>query len=249
MKYVGIRAYTETVNKAFPGVDIAGGSIMKHTRRACNLHGIKQKSKGVAIQFYKLTDEQFAELNDPMNDVICKLKDQAVFVPLLSFDSEAYSNAIESVNSKYGGRMDRSTYNRYEAEMVKAIGSIMTKANDEATAKTKFITISNKYKVHDLVGYGDIADGIITKVTGKTLEIANIGVDGHPLAKCFNWTDKQGLFDNHMFYDFNVAYESNRHLLSSNSRRKHRYTSVDHLPTVIADSVARVAFYYDAFRD
>jgi len=264
-KIVAIRADWDEVNETYTGLRRMNQKMAKTLRKAANAHGIKQTAKikhnGKAfafsqrLEFYFMGEDQLNEINNPEAEFMAKLVDTPYLLPLLVIDQVEFSGAVNAVNSKpdYQGGMDYDVHNRYKSELLKAMVDCMTLVNNdpkrENKAGTRFIDIKG-YKVGDLVGrIGDteIANGIVTKVTKKTLTIAKLYIEGHPDAPYYKsrWVGLKGTINN-QHWDFTVPYAKNADLIrfDESTARNYRYKDADDAPKVLNKNKAIYSEYY-----
>jgi hypothetical protein len=122
-------------------------------RQAAMSLDIKQNTKdGGRLEFYSVSDEDYARLIDPHQKLINLLKDDVSVRPLASMVTENLQKALAKVNSQYTGRMDYKTHQKYLSDLKKATSALLIKLEDDVKpqreAKPKLA--ANPYKVGDL---------------------------------------------------------------------------------------------------
>jgi hypothetical protein len=138
--YIGTRSNWNTMN------DVAGTSVsklntrMSETIRSAALkQGIKKTQDGKKLEFYLVSEEQLQKLTNPATATLAALKHGADWHPLIAVDKDIMVAAISQVNAKYGNRMPRDVFAKYNAELLAGVESAVVKlAEDKKVARAKY---------------------------------------------------------------------------------------------------------------
>jgi hypothetical protein len=122
-------------------------------RQAAMTLDIKQKTKdGGRLEFYSVSDSDYARLTDPEEKFMMLLGGSDGVRPLASLVESDLNKAITDINGRYTGRMDYSTHQKYLKELKQATGALLTKLDQDVkpVRELKPKLAANPYQVGDL---------------------------------------------------------------------------------------------------
>jgi hypothetical protein len=168
--YIGSRSSWDTMSAVAESSVAKLNARMSETIRSVAMkQGIKKTQDGKKLEFYLVNEEQFKKLTSPSTATLVALKLGADWHPLIAVDKAIMSDAIQKVNAKYGNRMPRSEFAKYNAELQTAVESAVVKlAEDKKLNRPKHYN-NQDIKVGDIIreggGYRETCFAVITKVT------------------------------------------------------------------------------------
>ncbi len=156
--------YVGTRKKSHELTDIIGREIYhlneglsKKLRSSVLKHGIKKTEQRKRLEFLIITKD---ELKKFKNEII----------PLVTIDSEEMIKSLNDVNSRYSGRMDWETGQKYKQELESSLESCVTVIGKDTNFRNKpdVFKGDNPYKVGDWIkiynGYGYRYQGYVDQV-------------------------------------------------------------------------------------
>ena len=122
-------------------------------RKAAMALDIKQNTKdGGRLEFYSVSDSDYTRLTDPQEKFMNLLTGAEGIRPLASLVEADLDRAIKDVNSRYTGRMDYRTHQKYLGELKRTVGAALVKLEQDVKTQreVKPKLGQNPYKVGDL---------------------------------------------------------------------------------------------------
>jgi hypothetical protein len=156
--YIGCRCSFSEMEKVVGNkVSRLNQKMSERIRRVAMDMGIKKNTKdGGRLEFYLVDEDAFNNLTLPSMMTYVALKADTDYRPLVAVDRELMATAIETINAQYGHQgMDYKTYNKYNADLTKAVMSSVVKIQDDKVAERKQQPKlgPNPYNVGDLLTY------------------------------------------------------------------------------------------------
>ena len=170
MYYVATRAsFKEMESAVGTRVSRLNQKMAITLRKAAMSLGIKQNTRdGGRLEFYQVDQSGFTMLTDSGHKMFAVLKGAVNVRPLAWLDRDAMISAINTVNVKYGHRMDNPTHRKYLAELKATTEALLTKLEDDVVAQKPKHT-NPGFAVGDMIthsgGYRETYPAVITKIT------------------------------------------------------------------------------------
>jgi hypothetical protein len=168
--YIGTRSDWNTMSAvAESSVAKLNPRMSETIRSAAMKQGIKKTQDRKKLEFYLVSEEQFKKLTSPATATLVALKHGKDWHPLIAVDKDIMTDAIQKVNAKYGNRMPRDVFAKYNAELQTAVESAVVKlAEDKKLSRPKHYNNQN-IKVGDIIreggGWRTTCFSVVTKVT------------------------------------------------------------------------------------
>ena len=186
---IGTRLDYSDMNDALDrNVSHINQKFSKTLRKVAMDKGIKQTEQGARLEFYIVSDEEFAQFTSEGNDMLLKLAGKPTVRALISIDNDKMSANLQAVNSKseYQGGMKYDVHQRYLMELREAMSDAVEKIGEDKNTRKKADAVAqNPYQVGDLVAinsYGkakEYAMHRISKSGKKFVEIESLNVKGY----------------------------------------------------------------------
>ena len=168
--YIGSRSSWDTMSAVAESSVAKLNARMSETIRSVAMkQGIKKTQNGKKLEFYLVSEEQFKKLTSPSTATLVALKHGKDWHPLIAVDKDIMSDAIQKVNAKYGNRMPRSEFAKYNAELQTAIESAVVKLAEDKKIARPVYTNEQNIRVGDIIreggGWRSSCFSVVTKVT------------------------------------------------------------------------------------
>lgn len=228
--------YIGTRKKSCELTDLIGREIYhlneklsKKLRSSVLKHGIKKTEQKKRLEFLSITEDELKKFKDDI-------------VPLVIIDSNKLSESLNDVNSRYSGRMDWETGQKYKTELEESLESCVTVIGNDTNIrkKPKTINVKNPYQVGDWIKIEKYYDSRyqgyskqvrIWKVTRKSywIEEPLLSVNGeepqiisnqHYVEHHFNNVQIVEEYYDSMYWNWVVPYKGNEEYFKFN-----RYTT------------------------
>ena len=171
--YIATRAsHSEMVQAVGHRVGRLNQKMAATLRKAAMGLGIKQKTKeGGRLEFYSVSDSDYARLTDPEEKFMASLEGAGNVRPLACLVEEEMSKAIDAVNAKYSRRMPRDVFRKYEAELEQAVAGLLTKLEEDVkpvrpkkpkNTNVHGVKVGDLIEIHERYSYGR---GMLVRVT------------------------------------------------------------------------------------
>lgn len=230
--YIATRAsHNEMVQAVGKRVGRLNQKMAASLRRAAMGLGIKQKTKeGGRLEFYSVSNEDYARLTDPEEKFLATLEGAGSVRPLASLVEEDMTTAIRAVNAKYPRSMPRDVFRKYEAELEQAVAGLLTKLEEDVkvvkptkpkNTNVHGVKVGDLIEVHGRYSYGRGDFVRITKVSDSSFwwEKFGPGTDGFwANAKSAKTTFKNVVVkrdDGYGGTEFFIPYAGNEHLFNT----------------------------------
>lgn len=151
--YIATRAtFSEMESAVGSRVGRLNQSMATTLRQAAMSLDIKQKTKdGGRLEFYSVDQAGYDMLTDTKNKIIAVLKNSPNVRPLAWLNRDELGQTIDSINAKYGRRMDYATHCKYLAELKQATGALLHKLEDDVKAERTKYTNDTGLRVGDMI--------------------------------------------------------------------------------------------------
>ena len=133
--------------------------------------GIRATQAGARLEFYVVSEEQLAELTDPVQATMIALRTSLEFRPLLTVDRAQLSARLNELNSQpeYSRGMNWETKRKYDAELINAVESTVTKLQEDVKIERAKYGNNTNIQVGDIIcvsaGWRAQTNAQVTRVT------------------------------------------------------------------------------------
>lgn len=152
-QYIGARSSSEIAKILGRSPHYLNEGMSQLVRSACLRLGIKKTEQRRRLNFYIVTGEEYERLTDDKHKLINNIKGQTNVHHLVRMDKSKFSEVVDEINAKYGGRrMDHKAYAHYQQKMTEALSKIIEVTGADHNIKKEAQKIgANPYKVGDII--------------------------------------------------------------------------------------------------
>ena len=136
--YIGIRLHSSEMAKVNGGNTAQLNTSMSSTLGSAAMGmGIKKTQSGKSLNFFPVSESDYEFFTSESSKSFIPLSHSIDWWPLISVDKDMMMDILDSVNKKYGNRMDRETHKKYQSELIEALTPCLTKLNEDKVIPRK----------------------------------------------------------------------------------------------------------------